>query len=111
MAENEKFSFKKFIDFSPPALYTVAGLTLKVAIITLLIYGGYTIWQTFFGPSGDNINEPTINVSEGGTATYNVIQQQSRKRFLIPFVEVYADLEEEQKDVDFGVRVGARFEW
>lgn len=107
--EDERFSTKKFFDFSPVAIWTTLGLGLKVLIIALIIFGGMTAWEHFFG-STENVNMPTINVGEGGTSSYTVVQNNQRKRFFIPFVEVGVGIEEDS-EMNWDLRAGLRFEF
>jgi len=57
-----------------------AGIRLAVTIIIiyLLIMGGITLWNKLFPKPLINENKPTINVGQGGTSNYTVIQNKEK---------------------------------
>lgn len=112
MAE-EKFSLKKFLDLSPTAWYKVAGLSLKVFLLVLVVFGAIAIVNKFFPKKPDNVNQPVINLGEGGTSNYTVIQKTEDDRpwyIPSPFVEIFIQ-KSDDRDWDKGLRTGARWDF
>ena len=75
-----KFSLKYFLlgagkeDFFK-AWGTGVRLLATIIIILLLISGGLYVWNFLFPKAKINENKPTINVGQGGTSNYTVIQK------------------------------------
>ena len=101
---SEPFDFKKFFDLSPVALGKSLSIGWKVVLIVLVI---------FFVYRGITANKQKqtqqITVESGGQAT--IIQKQTSKRFLIPFVEAYTMKEKEDAGFGYGMKAGLRFEF
>ena len=76
---SELFSIKKLLDFSPLGFYKVIGLSLKFAVIVLIILGVVWVKNTIFPSAPANVNQPEINVASGGTLEYKVIQNPKKK--------------------------------
>jgi len=91
MATGEKFDAAKLFDFSAVGWYKVLGLSLKIAVAGLIIYGALSLWQAFFPKPAKNENKPTINVAEGGTSQYTVNQYSTPPRRLEYFLGLYGD--------------------
>lgn len=111
---NEGFNLKKFFDFSPMAFTKIGGLAVKVAIILIVIMGVLNVINIFFPKPSNNINTPAINVAEGGTSNYTVVQHANSKRpwFIpTPFVEVFGEMKTKDQDPQLGARFGARWEF
>lgn len=114
MSNDERFSIKKFLDFTPLAWYKIFGLALKVFIIGLIIFGvKYGIDRIFPKPPS-NINQPEIHVQPGATVHYEVTQQSEKKRpwwIPGPFVELFGEKTDEDEGINVGARFGGRWEW
>jgi hypothetical protein len=113
MSKKEKFSIKKLFDLSPMGWYKVFGLSIKIGVAILIIFGAIGILNKFFPRQSDNINTPEIHIGSGGTAHYTVIQQQEEKRkwyVPTPFVEIFGQ-KTSDRDFDIGIRTGARWDF
>ena len=51
-------------------------LLITIIIITLLGMGAFATYRFFFPKPTSNVNKPTINVGQGGTSNYTVIQNK-----------------------------------
>lgn len=80
MESKEKFDLKKLFDFSPHAYYKVFGLAIKIGMILLVLLGILWIKNLMFPAQPENLNQPTINVAEGGAVTYEVNQNKDERR-------------------------------
>jgi len=97
---DEKVDIKKFAQgfIQPVEWWKAASIGIKIAVVLL---AAFIIWKVFFQKN------TTVNVGKGGTAIIN----QTPKRFLIPFVEVYTEHRSGYDDLGYGIRGGLRFEF
>ena len=65
MAEGEKFSLAKLVDFSPLGWYKVAGIGIKAGIVVLILIGCLSLWRFFFPAADKQINRPRTYVLPG----------------------------------------------
>lgn len=99
----EPFSIKKALDLSPSALGKSWSIGLKIALLVFIIF---TIYLAWIKPK--QTQQQQITIGRGGQAT--IIQKQTSKRMLIPFVEVGVGKSSEFK-LDTYIRAGLRFEF
>ena len=92
----EAFSIRKMFSMSPIGFAKVIGLAIKACILLVvlgvIVSGGIAIKERFFPTAPSNVNNPEITVEDGGTATYNVIQNE-QKRKLEFFLGAYGNRE------------------
>lgn len=94
-----KFSPKYFLfGKGKESWFKTAGYGWRLLLILFAIF---VIWRAFF------MKTTSVHVGSGGTAIIN----QARKRFLIPFTEVFTGKEKNYPDLNYGVKVGVRFEF
>jgi uncharacterized protein (DUF1919 family) len=100
---SEPFDIKKFFDLSPTALgksLSIGWKVVLVGIVAFLIYRGLQPKQK---------QTQQITVESGGQAT--IIQKQTSKRFLIPFIEIYTMKEKDYSNFGYGLKAGLRVEF
>lgn len=69
--------------------------------ILLILAAAFVLFRAF-AP-----NKTSVTVGKGGTAIIN----QSAKRFLIPFIEIYTMKEKQDTDFGYGMKAGLRIEF
>jgi len=87
---SEKFSIVKLLDFSPIGFYKVIGLSLKAAVLLLIVLGVIWIKNMLFTAAPSNVNTPNIKVESGGKVEYKVTQNEQKRR-LEYFAGAYGD--------------------
>ena len=91
MSSDEKFSIGKLLDFSPVGFYKVIGLSIKVALILLLVLGVLWVKNLLF-PKQSIVKD--ITVQSGGKVIIN-----DNKRKLEYFGGLYGDVTGDDKRV------------
>ena len=78
--KQEKFNIKKFFNFSPVTFYKAIGISIRIAILVLLILAisgsVHYVYRIFFPKEIANINQPIYHVEAGGTVNSSVIQNK-----------------------------------
>ena len=104
MSENEKFSFKKLLASPFTKLFWVKALMYGSGLCVVAAIG-YTFYKAYF------IKPPSSQIIHAETGSnVTVIQKQVRKRFFIPFIEIYVQ-QPSNDDFQTGIRAGLRFEF
>jgi len=100
----EPFDIKKFFDLSPTALGKSLSIGWKVVLIALVIFFVYR------GITANRQKQTQqITVESGGQAT--IIQKQTSKRFLIPFIECSVGQSNRYDKLETAVKGGIRVEF
>ena len=101
--DKERFSIKKLAlsPFNPLYWIKTSSLGAGLLIIALI---GFTVYRAYISPRG------TQKIVAGKGSNVTVIQDNQRKRFLIPFVEVFVE-QSRVNDLNTGIRGGVKFEF
>lgn len=101
---SEPFSMKKLLSSPLSGMYWVKTVmfTLGAIVIFFVVYG---VWKAYFKKPDST---QTIRAEKGSSVT--VVQNNERKKTLIPFCEVGIEQPQSEKLATY-IRAGLRFEW
>lgn len=101
---SEAFDIKKLLKSPLTGLYWTKTIMFGLGI-TVLLFVGYAVYKAY-------VKKPestqTIRAEEGSNVT--VIQNNERRKSLIPFVEGFVE-QKAHSEFNTGIRAGLRFEW
>ena len=105
MAEGEKISIVKAVTSPFTGLYWVKTL-MYIFGAAVLFFVSFAIYKAYIKKP-----EPTQSIHAATGSNVTVVQNNERKKTLIPFVEAYVDQRSGYSSLGGGIRAGVRFEW